>query len=121
MATGDPDKPTIVVLLAPPDANMSNALISEPARAEMPLAVPECAFEFVAEQDPDLQFTVMPISGTVGSVEAPGVLFKRPPSEAELAQRSMQSSGACAPRRRRDSLCEADQAVQADPTRMMQP
>ncbi len=61
-------------------------MISDAARAEMPLVVLECAFEFVVGQDSDLQFTVMPISGTVGSVEAPGVLFERPPSEAELAQ-----------------------------------
>jgi hypothetical protein len=65
---------------------MSSALISQAARAEMPLAVPECAFEFVVGQHFDPEFTVMPISGTVGSIEAPGVLFKRPPSEDELAQ-----------------------------------
>jgi hypothetical protein len=86
MAVENSRKPTIVVLLAPPDAGMSSALISEAAMAEMPLAVPECVFEFVIGQDFDLQFTVMPISGTVGSVETPGGLFERPPTEAELAQ-----------------------------------
>ena len=86
MTAQKPGKPTIVVLLAPPDADMASALISHAARAEMPLVVPECAFEFVAGQDSDLQFTIMPIVGTVGSIEAPGVLFERPPTEAELAQ-----------------------------------
>jgi hypothetical protein len=86
MTAEQADKPIIVVLLAPADSDMSSAMISEAARVEMPLAVPVCALEFVAEQDSDLQFTVMPISGTVGPVEAPGVLFERPPSEAELAQ-----------------------------------
>jgi hypothetical protein len=79
-------RPTIVVLLAPPDADMASALISDAARVELPLVVPDCAFEFAAGRDFDLQFTVMPISGTVGSVETPGVLFERPPTDAELAQ-----------------------------------
>jgi hypothetical protein len=86
MTAEKPDKPTIVVLLAPPDAGMSSALISEAARAEMPLAIPECVFDFVTEQDFDLQFTVLPMAGTAGSVDAPGVLFERPPTEAELTQ-----------------------------------
>jgi hypothetical protein len=74
------------VLLAPPDAGMSSALISEAARTEMPLAVPECAFEFVVQHDSDLRFTVMPVTGTAGTIEAPGALFERPPTDAQLMQ-----------------------------------
>jgi len=73
-------------LTFPLDWTGSAAHLEIACSVEMPLAVPECAFEFVAQQDADLQFTVMPISGTVGSVEAPGVLYERPPTEAELTQ-----------------------------------
>lgn len=80
------DKPTIVVLLAPADAGTVSARISAAARAELPHAVPACAFEFVAApHDPELLYSVMPLAGTAGSVAAPGALFDRPPSDDELA------------------------------------
>jgi hypothetical protein len=77
------EKPTIVVLLAPPDTDGLDTRISDAIRAELPAAVPECVFEFGTGDD-DLQYAVMPVVGTVGGVDAPGTLFDRPPTETEL-------------------------------------
>lgn len=83
MPPDQPAKPTIVVLLAPPGADTR---LSDAVRAELPAAVPACAFEFATNTDPAMHYTVMPVVGTVGGVDAPGALYERPPTEHELEE-----------------------------------